>query len=662
MIVENLFLEDRFNFDVLNHTDLSRYSGHSGEINLKTINWSNYDLIVIDESHNFRNNPAFKDRVTRYERMMDEVIKAGVKTKILMLSATPVNNRMNDIKNQIAFITEDKDNAFMDIGLDSVGNVLRKAQMVFNSWSKLPDEERTGEAFVDMMDLDYFKLLDTLTIARSRKHIEKYYNLDEVGRFPIRKNPINQYSDIDTEYEFPSLNEVNKTIKRLKLAIYSPLLYLLPDKREAYGEKYDVAVGEGQSVFKQSDRERQIVELMRINMLKRMESSIHSFKLTISKLLGKISDLIEKIENDEINYDPKVDIALIDPDEEEYDDMMFGKKKKVLFKDIDILKWKQDLKADEEKLTYILEEAQEITPDRDSKLQDLRQIIEYKIRNPINDGNQKIVIFTAFADTARYLYENIVDWAWENHKLHCAMVTGSDENKTTIKGIGATDLNNILTNFSPISKERVKIDSSIKDEIDILIGTDCISEGQNLQDCDYLINYDIHWNPVRIIQRFGRIDRIGSRNNEIQLVNFWPNMELDEYIKLKGRVESRMVMVDVSTTGEENIIENNKTKKMNDLEYRQKQLMRLKEEVIDLEDVSSGISITDLTFNDFKIDLMEYMKHNRQQLEEAPSGIYAIIKIPDSLKDTIESGVIFTLKQVKGFEQTKTKILYSLTS
>ena len=329
------------------------------------------------------------------------------------------------------------------------------------------------------------------------------------------------------------------------------------------------------------------------------------------------------------------------------------RKKKVLFKDIDILKWKQDLKADEEKLTYILEEAQEITPNRDSKLQDLRQIIEYKIRNPINDGNQKIVIFTAFADTARYLYENIVDWAWENHKLHCAMVTGSDENKTTIKGIGATDLNNILTNFSPISKERVKIDSSIKDEIDILIGTDCISEGQNLQDCDYLINYDIHWNPVRIIQRFGRIDRIGSRNNEIQLVNFWPNMELDEYIKLKGRVESRMVMVDVSTTGEENIIENNKTKKMNDLEYRQKQLMRLKEEVIDLEDVSSGISITDLTFNDFKIDLMEYMKHNRQQLEEAPSGIYAIIKIPDSLKDTIESGVIFTLKQVKGFEQTK---------
>ena len=651
--LRNLFLEDRFNYDVLNHTDLSRFDGLSGEIDLKTINWSNYDLIVIDESHNFRNNPSFKDRITRYERLMNDIIKSGVKTKVLMLSATPVNNRMNDIKNQISFITEDRDNAFQDIGLGSVQKVLSNAQMVFNAWSKLEDEERTGERFVDMMDLDYFKLLDTLTIARSRKHIEKYYNLDEVGRFPIRKTPINQYSDIDTEDEFPPLKDVNSSIKRLKLAIYSPLAYLLPNKREAYSEKYDMLVGKGHSVFKQTDRERQIVELMRINMLKRMESSIHSFKLTISTLLNKISDLIEKIETHDINFDPTIDINLIDPDEEEYDDMMFGKKKKVLFKDMDLIKWKQDLIADKEKLSYILREASQITPDRDAKLQDLKEIISHKIHNPINTDNKKIVIFTAFADTAKYLYENLSDWALANYNLHSALVTGSDENKTTFKGIGPTDINNILTNFSPISKERDKINSKLTEEIDILIGTDCISEGQNLQDCDYLINYDIHWNPVRIIQRFGRIDRIGSINDEIQLVNFWPNMELDEYIKLKGRVENRMVMVDVSSTGEENIIENSDKKKMNDLEYRKTQLMQLKDEVIDLEDISSGISITDLTFNDFKIDLMEYMKENRQKLEEAPTGIYSIVKIDDSLKETVKPGVIFTLRQVKGFGKAK---------
>ena len=549
---------------------------------------------------------------------MNDIIKSGVKTKVLMLSATPVNNRMNDIKNQIAFITEDRDNAFLDIGLDSVNKVLSNAQMIFNAWSKLDDDERTGERFVDMMHLDYFKLLDTLTIARSRKHIEKYYNLDEVGRFPLRKTPINQYSDIDLEYEFPALKDLNNSIKRLKLAIYSPLLYLLPDKREAYSEKYDLPVGEGHTVFKQSDREIQVVELMRINMLKRMESSIHSFKLTISTLLAKISDLIEKIESHDINFDPTVDISLIDPDEEEYDDMMFGKKKKVLFKDMDLIKWKQDLVADKEKLTYILLEASKITPERDAKLEDLKKIIHHKIHNPINNDNKKIVIFTAFADTAKYLYENLSEWALKNYNLHCAMVTGSDENKTTIKGIGATDINNILTNFSPISKERSKINSTIKEEIDILIATDCISEGQNLQDCDYLINYDIHWNPVRIIQRFGRIDRIGSINDVIQLVNFWPNMELDEYIKLKGRVENRMVMVDVSATGEENIIEDSDKKKMNDLEYRKKQLTRLQNEVIDLEEVSGGISITDLTFNDFKIDLMEYMKKNARNSKKHP--------------------------------------------
>lgn len=644
----NIFAEDRFRYDVLNHTDLSRERGFSGNIDLKTINWENYDLVVIDESHNFRNNPAVKDRVTRYQRLMNDVIKQGHKTKLLMLSATPVNNKMNDIKNQIAFITEDKDNALEEIGISSINHTLRNAQTIFNQWSKLDDNTRTGEKFVDMMDLEYFKLLDTLTIARSRKHIEKYYDLAEIGEFPNRLDPINESSDIDIKKEFPTLNEINNEIERLNLSVFSPFLYILPQKREDYAKKYDIAIGEGKSVFKQTDREKSLIQLMRINLLKRMESSIHSFKLTIEKLLFKINKTLEKIDNIS-EYNEDIDISLIDPEEDEYDELMFGKKTKVLLQDMDLIKWKQDLKLDKEKLEFLFTQAKEVDCLRDEKLADLKKVISNKIENPINENNKKILIFTAFADTAKYLYENISQWIFDNYGLYTALVTGSGDNKTNLKAVRNTDIDEILTSFSPISKNRNIINPEMTEEIDILIGTDCISEGQNLQDCDYLINYDIHWNPVRIIQRFGRVDRIGSKNKDIQLVNFWPNIELDEYINLKGRVENRMVMVDVSATGEENIIVNN-DKVMNDLEYRKNQLEKLKDQVIDLEDVSDAISITDLTFNDFKIELMEYMKEHRKELDNAPFGIYSIVPAEE-----FEPGVIFLLRQVKGVKESKDK-------
>ena len=644
----NIFAEDRFRYDVLNHTDLSRERGFSGNIDLKTINWENYDFVVIDESHNFRNNPAVKDRVTRYQRLMNDVIKQGHKTKLLMLSATPVNNKMNDIKNQIAFITEDKDNALEEIGISSINHTLKNAQAIFNQWSKLDDNTRTGEKFVDMMDLDYFKLLDTLTIARSRKHIEKYYDLAEIGEFPNRLDPINESSDIDIKKEFPTLNEINNEIERLNLSVFSPFLYILPQKREDYAKKYDIAIGEGKSVFKQTDREKSLIQLMRINLLKRMESSIHSFKLTIEKLLFKINKTLEKIDNIS-EYNEDIDISLIDPEEDEYDELMFGKKTKVLLQDMDLIKWKQDLKLDKEKLEFLFAQAKEVDCLRDEKLADLKKVISNKIENPINEDNKKILIFTAFADTAKYLYENISQWIFDNYGLYTALVTGSGDNKTNLKAVRNTDIDEILTSFSPISKNRNIINPEMTEEIDILIGTDCISEGQNLQDCDYLINYDIHWNPVRIIQRFGRVDRIGSKNKDIQLVNFWPNIELDEYINLKGRVENRMVMVDVSATGEENIIVNN-DKVMNDLEYRKNQLEKLKDQVIDLEDVSDAISITDLTFNDFKIELMEYMKEHRKELDNAPFGIYSIVPAEE-----FEPGVIFLLRQVKGVKESKDK-------
>ena len=642
----NIFVDDRFNYDVLNHTDLSRDRGKSGDIDLKTINWGNYDLVVIDESHNFRNNPAVKDRTTRYQKLMNEIIKGGHKTRLLMLSATPVNNKMTDIKNQIAFITEDQDDALVDAGIKSIETTLKNAQTAFNKWSKKPESERTGASFVDTIDLDYFQLLDTLTIARSRRHIEKYYDLAEIGDFPERLQPINVKSEIDTQEMFPPLESINKDISSLEMAIYSPMRYIRLDKKQEYEEKYDMVVGRG-STFKQLDRDVNVTHLMRINLLKRMESSIHAFKLTTQRILHLIDDTLEKLDKG-IDYNPDLGINNInlDDDDEDWDNLMIGKKRKVLLQDIDELKWRGDLELDKIKLEELLKKANEITPERDQKLADLKEKIKDKIINPINPENKKLIIFTAFADTAKYLYKNIHSWALDEFGIHSALVTGGDSNKTTLTNVTQSDLNEILTNFSPKSKERANIDPDAVDEIDILICTDCISEGQNLQDCDYLINYDIHWNPVRIIQRFGRIDRIGSENTQIQLVNFWPNMELDEYINLEARVKNRMVMVDVSATGEENIISDDQ--KMNDLTYRKNQLEELQERVLDLEDIGNSISITDLTFNDFKIELMDYMKENKSELEKAPRGIYSITQIPSDILDEIEPGVIFLLKQVSG--------------
>ena len=653
----NILANDRFGFDVLNHTDLSRYKGYSGEINLETINWANYDLVVIDESHNFRNNTPRKNTINRYQRLMNDIIKSGVKTKVLMLSATPVNNKMNDIKNIINIITEANYNAFSEIGLNSVETILRNAQRAFNVWAKLPDEERTTARFLDSINLDYFKLLDAITIARSRKHIEKYYDINDIGKFPTRLKPKNIKSNIDMYAEFPPMQDVNTTIKKLNLGIYAPVEYILPSKKAEYSEKYDVAVKDGKSKFTQADREKQLVNLMRVNILKRLESSINSFAITIQNILSTINVALAKIENDEVVYNTDINISDIDLDDNEYEDIMFGKNVKILFKDIDLIRWKQDLLLDKEKLEWLLNEATKIDSSRDSKLNDLKELIANKINSPINGTNKKLIIFSAFADTANYLYSNLADWVKNEFGLYTAMVVGSGNNKSNFPKIKLSDLNAVLTHFSPLSKKREKIYPNIKDEIDILIATDCISEGQNLQDCDYLINYDIHWNPVRIIQRFGRIDRIGSPNDEIQLVNFWPNMELDEYINLEARVQNRMVMLDVSATGEENVISENQSNEMNDLEYRRNQLKNLQEKVMDLEDISGNISITDLTLNDFKIDLMEYMKEHRTELDNAPTGIYSVVNLDTNLQDELQPGVIFTLKQIKDVKTKEQNVL-----
>lgn len=637
--------EKLFNYTLLNHTDLSRESGYSGEVDLSYVNWGNYDLVVIDESHNFRNASTGKDRMTRYERLMKEVIQSGVKTKVLMLSATPVNKELNDIKNQIAFISEGRDNAFAKkTEIDSISNTLRKAQAAFNIWNKLPNEDQTTEALLEYLNWDYFKLLDSITIARSRKHIEKYYGLEKIGKFPTRKQPVNRDCEIDTHREFPSFATINEEIMSMTLCMYTPLFYVLPQYKHYYEDLYDTKL-KGKGSFKQSDREFSLKALMKTNLLKRLESSIFAFGKTVDYLIEGVRFLLTQIEYDTAQIE---DIDLRsewDDDDLQVDSLMIGNATKIRVSDLDKIRYKSDLEYDLAILEHMSQEIKKVTPQRDEKIEELKRIICKKISEPINAENKKVIIFTAFADTANYLYENLHKWAKNEFDIYSGLVTGSKEPKTNLP-LKRKDFTGILINFSPRSKER----GEEGPEIDLLIATDCISEGQNLQDCDFLINYDIHWNPVRIIQRFGRIDRIGSKNDSIQLVNFWPAIELDEYINLEQRVKGRMKLLDISATGEENIIESNT--EMRDLEYRRQQLEQLKSEVLDIEDLSGGVSITDLTLNDFRMDLTSFAEKNPNALNDIPTGIYAVSKNEsDKLQKEVKPGVVFCLKSSDALSQ-----------
>jgi len=635
----NILAADRFNYDVLNHTDLSRDGGLSGDIDLAHVNWGNYDLVVIDESHNFRNKRTPRQGgETRYDRLMRRIIREGVKTRVLMLSATPVNNRLADLRNQIAFATEGDDAALQDHGIGSIASTTRLAQKQFNRWLDLSDSARTPARLVEMLGFDYFGLLDALTIARSRRHIEKYYGTEETGRFPERLKPVNIKADVDASDSFPAIREINQEIRRLHLASYAPLRYVLPHRQEAYDAKYSTEIRGGEGFFRQVDREESLIHLIRVNLLKRMESAVSSFALTVERQLRDVEVTIERIDAQGEELE-EIDISDIDPDDPAFESLLVGRKVKVLLNDVDLVRWRQDLVEDRNRLEMLRAAARDVTPERDAKLAALREVIQNKCQDPINPGNRKLIIFTAFADTAQYLYTQLAPWAQEVIGVEAALVTGSGRTQTTVPGL-RKDLASILTAFAPRAKERPE-ELEADGDLDILIATDCISEGQNLQDCDWLINYDIHWNPVRIIQRFGRIDRLGSPNERIQLVNFWPNMELEEYLDLEQRVSGRMVLLDISATGEENLIEKQSGDPMNDLEYRRKQLLKLQDAVIDLEDLSTGVSIADLTLTDFRIDLAEYRREHQGVLDSLPLGVCGVTTTRDA---EIEPGIIFCLR------------------
>jgi hypothetical protein len=642
----NIFARDRFNYDVLCHTDLSRTSGESFGTPLNRINWGNYDLVVIDESHNFRNNDAFKEKETRYQKLMNQVIRQGVKTKVLMLSATPVNNRFNDLRNQLALAYEgDSENLNKKLRTSkTVEEVFRNAQASFNAWAKLPIERRTARAILDSLDFDFFELLDSVTIARSRKHIQTFYDTKDIGPFPERRKPLSFHSPLTQRTDVMSFNEIFEQLSKLRLAVYAPITYILPSRLKKYEEMYDTQVAGGKSKFKQVDRERSLQALMTTNLLKRLESSIESFRLTLRSLRTNHTNTLAKISTfnqsgNTASVDDLTDqLESLDADDDDLPaigDSEIGGKVKISLADMDLPSWERELKADMEIIDALLASMNKITPADDAKLQHLKSLILGKLAAPINPGNKKILLFTAFADTADYLYANLAPDLLVIQHLHSAKVTGGAAPKSTLKK--SYDIQELLTLFSPRSKEKAVVLPNEPAEIDLLIGTDCISEGQNLQDCDYLINYDIHWNPVRIIQRFGRIDRIGSTNASIQLVNYWPDISLDEYINLKERVESRMMIADVTATGDDNVL----SAQANDVSYRKEQLRRLQEEVIELEDLKTGVSITDLGLNDFRMDLLNYVKAHGE-LNNMPSGMHAVVPAKPELG--LRPGVIFTLR------------------
>ena len=640
--VNNPIAADRLNYDVLFHTDLSRSHGISNGLDLDRLNWGNYDLVVIDESHNFRNGAGTHANTVenRYVKLMDKVIRTGVKTKVLMLSATPVNNKFIDLKNQLA-IAYEGDSELINNKLDTsktVDEIFRQAQKAFNAWSKLDAQNKTTDALLKTLDFDFFELLDSVTIARSRKHIEKYYNTEEIGKFPERKKPISlrpQLTDLDSAINY---NQIYGLLMMLSLCIYTPSNYIFPSKMKKY---IDITHNKADNLT-QSGREQGIRRLMSINLLKRLESSVNSFQLTLKRIESLIEDTISSIDGFEKYGNSDIDMYEASDSEWDIDDnntdyFTVGKKVKIDLADMDYKTWRAELKKDAKTLELLTLMVADITPEHDTKLQELLKLVSNKIENPINSGNKKVLIFSAFSDTAEYLYEHVSAYVKKKYGLNTAVITGSIDGKTTIRGFKAS-LNNVLTCFSPISKGRDLLMPESNTDIDILIATDCISEGQNLQDCDYLVNYDIHWNPVRIIQRFGRIDRIGSKNQYIQLVNFWPDMDLDEYINLKSRVETRMKISIMTSTGDDDLIN---PEEKGDLEYRKQQLKRLQEEVVDIEDMSSGISIMDLGLNEFRLDLLEYVK-THPDLEKKPKGLHAVVPATEDLPE----GVIFVLRNI----------------
>ena len=629
--IQNPFPQDRFSYTLLAHTDLSRDSGRSGSVDLANFNWGNYDLVVIDESHNFRNNDG-----QRYQKLLKDIIATGTHTKVLMLSATPVNTSLLDLRNQIYLMTEGRENDYGgSLGVGNIGNMMAAAQRQFKEWEsdKKKGQRDKGE-LLEKLGADFLRLLGGVSIARSRRHIVGSYaaEMERIGRFPTHAAPVNRYPPTDLNGAL-SYQQLADSIGKFKLAVYQPSNYVTDLGRLAELEQTRRRLN-----FNQQDSERFLAGMMRTNFMKRLESSAHSMTLTLKRTIGKIDLLIGKIEHYQERTRYGVELTGVDvmPDDDDDDEEFFVNRglRPYRLSELDMSGWLDDLREDKATLTTVLDEVAAITSERDGKLREIKAAVRQKVTNPTADNdsapNRKLLVFTTFKDTALYLYDNLLELASELD-VNMAMVAG-DETHTSA---GSNTFNAILTNFAPMARNR---GGTSEPDIDLLIATDCISEGQNLQDCDMVLNYDIHWNPVRLIQRFGRIDRIGSRNPSVHMLNYWPTDDMDVYLKLENRVQARMALADIAATGSEDPF----TDAQMELRFRDEQLLKLREEILDMDELADGPVMSDFTLDHFLSQLLRYLEKNRDMLEELPHGIYAVTEDKTS---AIQPGVIFFLHQ-----------------
>lgn len=644
MYRNNPFASEKLRYDVLCHTDIQRERGQSNGLDLARVNWGGYDLVVIDESHNFRNDKSdYLDRETRYQALMRKVMREGVKTKVLMLSATPVNNRFNDLRNQLRLAYgggSDEMNRVLGSGKRTVEAIFRDAERAFEEWSNSSAGPRTAEALFKVLPSDFLELLDAVTIARSRKHIERFYDTSAVGKFPAHLPAQSEQCPISTDPNAVKIKELNDALIARSFCVYTPTMYILPSRKKHYDDITATHTRRGGTIH-QEGREYTLKNLMVINVLKRLESSVFSFRKTLSGILAKNEKLLQLLEKGgRIDIGAGADMEGFD-DDDEISSLSVGAHS-IDVNDLDVESYKRDLNADIAAFKDILAKIAPIDAEHDAKLKRLKEIIVDKSVAPFNDGNRKLLVFSAFADTAGYLYNELAPVLKAELGLECGIVTGKDAPKATVK-LEASDFQEVLSRFSPISKERPDFadgnsgDMRTPHEIDILFGTDCISEGQNLQDCDCVVNYDIHWNPVRIIQRFGRVDRIGSRNESVKLINFWPDIDLNEYIDLTDRVKNRMQAVNIAATGNDNPLAEG-----DDVGFRDEPLGRMKNgEIVDMESLKTGVSITDLGLNEYALALKKYME-DHPGLSNVPPGINAVIEAkPD---EGLVPGVVFFLR------------------
>ena len=633
----NPLRDDRFGYTVLSHTDLSRDFGRVGDIDLGTLDWSRFDLIVIDESHNFRNAAG-----SRYRHLIEKALRPGVRTKVLLLSATPVNNDLADLKAQLDLVAQARPDAFQQLGVPNLSSLIGDARRKFAAWAGKGGRDTT--ALMNSLPTGLTTLLDGVSIARSRRHIERHYaaSLDRIGRFPARERPQSIFIEIDRARAFPSFAEVDASISGLKLALYNPFSYV----RGEHKARYD-PTGERPSGFDQANRERYLIAMMKVGFLKRLESSIASFGRTMDRMEARINARMSDIasfQDGAAAINEPTDAEEIEGDDELAGAFEVGRGLRYDLRHIDTKRWAADLAHDRELIAQLANQAREISPERDAKLAELKALVADKVAKPTlnRDGspNRKLILFTAYTDTAGYLYEQLRPFA-QGLGLNVGLVAGSRCEAT----FGRARFQEVLANFSPRSKRRSAIRGLKQEgEIDLLIATDCISEGQNLQDCDRLVNVDIHWNPVRLIQRFGRIDRIGSVANSIRMVNFWPTADLDRYLSLKERVEARMALVDLSATGEDNLLSEARAAAEADVHWRDDQLRRLQEEVFDIEDAGEGLGLTEFTFDDFRADLLQFVKLHRDQLADAPFGLHAVAPA-ETAAGSLDPGVIFCMRR-----------------